>query len=153
MHSIVYLFVLVPLVELWLLVLLADWVGLTGTIVIALGTGVVGGVLARSEGLKVWRAWRSALQEMRAPEAGLAEGLLILVGGVLLITPGVLTDLSGALCVIPPSRRWLGRRLTRRFAGAFVVSAATLDNGRRQPVQSTKSVLDTTGHIVDSSRE
>ena len=115
MRWMVVLFVAVPLVELYLLVLIGAWMGLGATIVLTLGTGLAGGMLARAEGLRVWRSWQRAIAELRPPDHGVAEGLLVLVGGVLLITPGVLTDITGLVCVLPWSRRRLAAWLVRRF--------------------------------------
>ena len=114
MRWMIVLFVVVPLVELYLLVVIGAWLGLGATILLTLGTGIAGGMLAKSEGLRVWQSWQRALAELRPPDHGVAEGLLVLVGGVLLITPGILTDLAGLLCVVPMSRRRLAAWLVRR---------------------------------------
>jgi UPF0716 protein FxsA len=99
------LFTLIPLIELYLLVRLSDVIGLGTTIVIVVLSGVVGASLAKAEGLRMIAKWQRDLAEGRMPEDAVVEGLLLLVGGVLLITPGVLTDLTGLLLLVRPVRR------------------------------------------------
>lgn len=100
-------FTLVPLVELYLLVYLSDIMGLGTTIALVLLTGSLGASLARAEGLRVLRGFQSAVNAGRVPEDGVISAVLVLVGGVLLVTPGVLTDLVGLALLLPWSRRWL----------------------------------------------
>lgn len=116
-------FVAVPLVELYLLLKLGDLFGPGPTVALVVVTGLGGATLAKREGLRVYSEWKSALERGRAPEVGVIEGLLVLLGGALLITPGVLTDLTGLCLLLPPTRRRLAlhlrrmveRRLLRRF--------------------------------------
>jgi UPF0716 protein FxsA len=108
-----FAFTVIPLVELYLLLVIGRHVGALPTVVLVLITGLVGALLARKEGLRVVRRWQQSLARGRMPEEGILGGLLVLVGGVLLVTPGVLTDLVGFLLLLPPSRRWIARRLRR----------------------------------------
>ena len=122
MRYILLFFVVVPLVELYLLVWLSSQIGFGTTVAITLVTGIVGGSLAKRQGLQFWRAWNQALAEMRTPEEGIVDGLLVVVGGTLLITPGVMTDIVGLLLLVTPVRRAvadrvraaLNRRITRQ---------------------------------------
>lgn len=116
-------FVVVPLTELYLLVWLSGAIGFWETVAIALVTGIVGGNLARREGLRVWRSWKLALEGGQAPESGVVEGMLILVGGVLLCTPGVLTDLTGFALLVPVTRRPLSKWLAAVVQARVVASA------------------------------
>lgn len=117
MGRLLLIFILVPLVELALLVRLGMFIGFWPTIALVLVTGVVGAALARHEGLRVWLDIQRDLAEGRMPVSHLLDGLMILIGGVLLLTPGVLTDLMGILLLAPPTRRlfkrWLRRKLER----------------------------------------
>lgn len=108
------LFTVVPLVELYLLIWLGGVMGLWPTVAIVLLTGVVGATLAKLEGLRVLGQWQSALAEGRVPEAGVLDGLLVLVGGIFLVTPGVLTDVVGLTLLVPPTRRAVAGYLRRR---------------------------------------
>jgi UPF0716 protein FxsA len=115
-------FVGVPLVELYLLLQVGELLGPGPTVGIVVLTGVVGGMLAKREGLRVYAEWKGAIERGQVPRVGVIEGLLVLVGGALLITPGVLTDITGFCLLLPPTRRRVAlhlrhvveRRLVRR---------------------------------------
>jgi UPF0716 protein FxsA len=98
------LFIIVPLIELALLIELGGIVGVWPTIALVLGTGAVGAALARSQGARVLREIRAELAMGRMPAARMLDGLMILIGGILLLTPGVLSDLLGIALLFPPSR-------------------------------------------------
>ena len=127
------LFTIVPLCELYLLLLIDEQIGLWPTIAIVLTTGFIGALLARSEGLRVLRQWQRSLVRGKVPEEGVLGGVLILVGGVLLVTPGVMTDLVGLLLMFPVTRRRVAdairRRLERRIQDGSirVVNISTVD--------------------------
>jgi len=120
MPRIVLLFVVAPLVELALLVWLGTRIGFWPTVGLVLATGGLGGLLARSQGARVLRAIQADLAMGRMPAAHLIDGLMILVGGLLLLMPGLLGDLLGFVLLFPPTRtagkRWLRRRLERMIA-------------------------------------
>jgi UPF0716 protein FxsA len=105
------LFTVVPLIEIVLVVLLGNLVGFWPTIAMVFVTAGLGAWLGKREGLRVYREWRKALSEMRVPDEGITSGLLVLVGGVLLIAPGVLTDIVGLILLIRPARLWIARRI------------------------------------------
>jgi UPF0716 protein FxsA len=106
-------FTVVPLLELYLLLSIGRQVGALPTIALVLGTGLLGAWLARREGVRVMRSWQAAVAQGRLPEDGILNGALVLVGGVLLVTPGILTDAVGLLLLVPPTRRWVAARLRR----------------------------------------
>jgi UPF0716 protein FxsA len=113
------LFAVVPLLDLWVLLRIAALVGPWGTLALIVLPSLLGAWLARREGLRVLRAWQRAIAEGRVPEEGLLSAGLVLVGGVLLITPGVLTDATGLALLVPPIRRvaiagvrrWIRRKI------------------------------------------
>ncbi len=109
------LFVGIPLLELFLLAEVEDRIGLGPTLALVVGTGIVGASAVRRQGARAWRAIQVALDEGRAPSAEIAHGVLILVGGVLLITPGILTDLVGLILMIPVVRELVRLRLRGVF--------------------------------------
>ena len=163
MRWVVLLFVVIPLVELYLLLQLASWIDFWPTVLLVLATGIVGGSLAKMEGLRVLRAWRQAFETMTPPEQGVLDGVLVLLGGALLITPGVLTDVAGLLMVLPWTRRILAARLRalvdRRIATQRV-HVVTSSPGRSPFASATRTsttgapnrarqVVDTTGENVD----
>lgn len=106
-------FTVVPFLELYLLMVIGRQVGVLPTLGLVVATGLLGAWLARQEGLRVMRSWQLAMAQGRLPEDGILNGVLVLVGGVLLVTPGVLTDALGLLLLIPPTRRWIAARLRR----------------------------------------
>ncbi|NLW49319.1 MAG: FxsA family protein [Candidatus Brocadiaceae bacterium] len=117
---------LVPLTELLLLLRLADLLGFVPTVVLVVGTGVAGAALARAQGLRAVEGIRRKLEQGEMPADDLVHGLLVLVAGALLLTPGVMTDTVGFLLLVPPVRAavagWMKRRLSARLAGgrAFI---------------------------------
>jgi UPF0716 protein FxsA len=119
------LFTLVPLIELWLLVQIGGVIGALPTIAIVAATGMTGAWLVRREGRKALADYQKAVAEARLPEDGIVSGLLILLGGILLIAPGILTDLTGMALMIPPVRRAVARRLEQRLQAKLVQGVAT----------------------------
>lgn len=117
MGRLLLLFVLVPAVELALLIEIGKRIGTLATLALIVITGVLGAALARRQGLGVLRAARAEAAAGRLPAASLVDGVIILLAGAVLITPGVLTDIFGFLCLIPVSRGWIktlvGRWLRR----------------------------------------
>jgi UPF0716 protein FxsA len=112
------LFVLLPLVELALVIQVGRSIGLLWTLALVVLTGLVGMTLARTHGLRAWIAIRDELQQGRVPTAALADGLLILIGGIVLLTPGFLTDLFGLALLFPATRTVFKNVLRRRFQQA-----------------------------------
>jgi UPF0716 protein FxsA len=111
-------FLLIPIVELALLIQLGRWIGLVWTLVLVAATAVLGAALARRHGVQAWIAIRDELRAGRVPASALADGLLILVGGIVLLTPGLLTDLLGFALLLPVTRNAFKRSLRRRFERA-----------------------------------
>ena len=131
----VALLVVVPLIEIYLLIQVGDVIGALPTVVLLIALSVLGAVLLKREGVKAWRAFQAAAAAGRVPTTEVADGALVLLGGALLVTPGVLTDAVGLLCVLPGTRRVVRRVLTlavvRRFGLVGPLAAARA--GRRGP--------------------
>ncbi len=113
------LFVVVPLLELALLIWIGQVVGLLPTILLVFLTGILGAALARREGLRTLAELQGELARGRLPGQALMDGLAVLVGGAFLLTPGILTDVTGFLLLLPPTRRWIQRRVRRRLERAI----------------------------------
>lgn len=109
------LFVLVPVLELLLLIRMGEWVGLWPTLALVVLTGATGAALARLEGLRVFFQFQKELASGRLPGQALLDGISVLVGGAFLLTPGIVTDLAGFALLLPPSRRWIQRRVRARL--------------------------------------
>lgn len=119
------LFTLVPIAELIVLIQLGQAIGLGPTLLLIFATGVVGAWLARREGARSWWEVRRRLSRGELPASELLGGLMILVAGAFLVTPGVLTDVAGFLLLVRPVRGrlaaavrgWLGRRVESERGG------------------------------------
>lgn len=105
LRRILWLLVIIPLVELYLLILVGRYLGAANTILLVVGTGLAGMVLARQQGSMVLRELHRHLNEGRMPGNQLLDGVLVLAGGLLLLTPGLITDTAGFVCLLPTSRR------------------------------------------------
>ena len=112
------LFILLPAVELALLIQVDKLIGFWPTIGLILATGFIGGLLARREGLSVWRRLNQRLGEGGLPGKELLDGVIILLAGALLITPGVLTDVFGFLGLLPPTRALIRKIVQKRIERA-----------------------------------
>lgn len=110
------LFILVPMVELALLIEVGRFLGTVNTIILVIVTGVLGAALAKFEGLRVMTDLQKDLMQMKMPADKLIEGVMVLVGGLLLLTPGILTDITGVLLILPISRRIFKEMLKKKFA-------------------------------------
>lgn len=140
-------FSLIPLIELALLIKLGGMMGLIPTILLVAGTGSVGAYLAKSQGFKLLREIRATLERGEVPAGHLIEGMLILIGAILLITPGVLTDLTGFILFIPFTRRIVAKYTRNLFtrwlkAGKFNVSYSEFGRAK-----ATHSGVDTSGSV------
>jgi len=111
----IVLFLLTPAVELALLIQVDRLIGFWATIALIIVTGIVGSHLARREGLSTWQRLNDRLRRGDLPGAELADGVIILVAGALLITPGILTDVIGFSGLIPFTRRRIRRVVMRWF--------------------------------------
>lgn len=116
MFRLILLFTLLPLVELSLLLRIGEWLGPGPTIGLVIVTGIVGAWLARREGLRTWGRVQAELAAARMPGEELLHALLVLIAGVVLVTPGVLTDLAGLLLLFRPTREIVARRMRKRLA-------------------------------------
>jgi UPF0716 protein FxsA len=114
------LFTVVPLLELYILIKIGGYIGAFPTVGLVVLTALLGFVLARFEGLRKLTQIKRSLSLGIVPAEEMLDGVLIFVGGVLLIIPGVLTDLFALVLLIPYSRtifkRWLRRRFDRMIA-------------------------------------
>ena len=127
----VVLFVVVPLAELYLIVQVAQAIDILPTLGILLLDSIVGSLLLRSQGRAVWRRFNEALGSARVPHREILDGVLMIFGGALLLTPGFLTDVVGLLLLIPPSRAVVRGLATRTLARRVAVGQA--GGGRSRP--------------------
>ena len=145
-------FIVVPLVELYLLLRLAEWTSVMTTVGIVIGTGVLGSVLARREGLRTWFRFRRSLAANRVPSREIQDGLMIVFAAALLLTPGLLTDVLGFALLLPAGRAVIRRWMLRGWAGRTRVTLVSyqenglgrepggVDFGNRDPARPTATI-------------
>lgn len=120
------LFIGLPLIEMIILIKLGEVIGFWPTLGLVVVTGVVGASLARVQGFLVYRRIQTELQMGRMPAAEMLDGLLVLIGGIVLLTPGLLTDIFGLLLMVPVVRRALRDVLRKRFEGMVTRGQTTI---------------------------
>jgi UPF0716 protein FxsA len=113
-------FVVVPLVEIFVLIQVGQVIGPWWTILLLIGASVLGTWLIRREGSRSWAALQEALQTGRMPARELADAGLILIGGTLMLTPGFVTDIVGVLLILPLTRPIARGVLTKVVAGRLL---------------------------------
>ncbi len=115
MQYLILAFVITPIVELYLLIKIGGLIGAFNTIMLVVLTGIAGALLARSQGLAVLNKINSDLESGSMPAEALIDGLFILVGGLLLITPGIITDIIGFIFVIPHTRAMVKKYIKNKL--------------------------------------
>jgi UPF0716 protein FxsA len=106
-------FVVMPLVEIYVLIQVGQVIGVWWTILLLIADSILGGWLIRHEGGRAWRALTTAINSGQMPAKELADGALILIGGTLMLSPGFVTDALGILLILPITRPVARRALTR----------------------------------------
>jgi len=141
------LFTVVPMVELALLMKLADATDWRVAFALVLLTGIVGAALARYQGIRCWQRVQQKLAAGELPGDPLLDALMILIAGALLVTPGILTDAVGFSLLLPPVRRLIRDRLKRRFRAQFHMQWPP----HPQPPPGGDRIIET--RIVEEDRE
>ena len=112
------LFFTVPLIEIYVLIQVGGWIGAIPTISLVVFTAVLGALLLRHQGLITLQRFQLSLAQGQLPTLELMEGIVLIMAGALLLTPGFFTDLVGFLCLIPPLRRAVIKRIVARRLAA-----------------------------------
>jgi UPF0716 protein FxsA len=147
-------FVVIQLADLYALFWLGRSMGFWSTFALLFAMGMLGSAVARREGLRVWQGWHAALDHGRAPEEGIVGGMLVLLGSLLLVAPGLGTDVLGFILLFPITRRPIAAFVSRRLraeigqrpAGdtrARIIFPSAGPGGSRPP--GPGEVIDTTG--------
>ncbi|HEX4901415.1 MAG TPA: FxsA family protein [Acidimicrobiales bacterium] len=128
-------FLVIPIIELYVFVQVADAIGFLPTLAWIVIVSVVGAWVVKHEGLQAWRRASERAAAGQVPTTELANGVMILLGGALLLTPGFFTDVLGLVLVLPPTRAALRGTVMRRFvaAGPIVVRRNTIIGGFGAP--------------------
>lgn len=112
-------FLIIPIVEIYLLIQVGSLIGALSTIGLVVLTAVLGAAMLRGQGLQTYLRFHQSLSEGRYPATEMLEGVALLIGGALLLTPGFFTDLIGFVCLVPFTRRPLVTWSIARFARTF----------------------------------
>jgi len=115
--KILILFVIVPITELYILIEVGKKIGSLSTIGIIILTGIIGAYLVKSQGFMILRKIQNDLNEEIMPGDSLIQGAIILAGGILLLTPGFVTDIVGFIFLIPVSRNIVKKYLLKWLQG------------------------------------
>lgn len=128
-----FFFLVVPIIEIYLLIQVGSIIGAMSTILLVIATAVIGAYLLRQQGLSTLSRFQSSLANGVMPAKEMLEGILLLVGGVMLMTPGFVTDTMGFLCLLPFSRHFLVDQMLKRSAisGASVMGGGFGASGQQ----------------------
>ncbi|HEY2604365.1 MAG TPA: FxsA family protein [Thermoleophilaceae bacterium] len=115
----VVIFIALPIAEIYVIIQVGEAIGPLATVLLLAADSVIGSLLLRSQGRRVWARFRDTLARGDVPHREVIDGVLVIFGGAFLITPGFITDVIGALLLMPPTRtlirHWLVRRLGKRI--------------------------------------
>jgi UPF0716 protein FxsA len=128
------LLITVPIAELWVIVQVADGIGILWTLLLLFGISIAGARLLRQQGTSTWQRLRETTAAGGIPTEEVTDGAMILFGGALLLTPGFLTDVVGLLLLIPPTRTAI-KKLFRR-----VMARRARSRERRRGIYTTRVV-------------
>ncbi len=143
------LFILVPIVELYLFLTLGEAIGLRPTLAIIIVTAVAGASLTKSQGRRALGQLQRAVAEGRLPHQEATEGILILIAGAFLLTPGFLTDALGFSLLMPPVRALIRQQLALRLKEKIqVVPVGMSPDDSTAPTPQPGSKLDN-GEVID----
>lgn len=127
------LFLVVPVIEIALFIQVGGLIGLWPTLAIVVATAIAGTALMRSQGAHAWAEVQRSFREMRDPTRPLAHGVMILVAGMLLLTPGFFTDTVGLLLLVPAIRDAVMRQVARRVTVTHVGAGASMRRDAHRP--------------------
>ncbi len=133
------LFTIVPVIELTLLVWLGEQIGLWPTVGLIAATAVIGSALAHREGLSALARFRARVASGDVPGDELIDGILILISGAFLLTPGVLTDVVGFLGLLPPTRAIIKRIVSKRIKQSLLSGSVSVSTWPPTPPPETRA--------------
>ena len=136
------LFVFLPMIELYLLIMLGARIGPMPTIGLIVLTGILGATLARQQGLSTLAKIQNELKSGRPPTQELVEGAMIVVGGLVLLTPGILTDLFGFAIIVPGIRRSLAKQFKIKLPQGFSSTTSGFRAGTEKDRKQDDDVID-----------
>jgi UPF0716 protein FxsA len=140
------LFVVAPVAELYVIVQVSGAIGFLETLVLLVVVAAVGAFLIKREGLRVWRRFNEQMAAGKVPEKELADGVLLLIAGALMLAPGFVSDIVALLLVLPPTRAVARALLLRRRGGPGRMTVVTATYGG--PMDGTITAF---GRVTDTT--
>lgn len=147
--ALIFAFVVMPLVEIYVLIQVGQVIGPWWTILLLIVDSFLGGWLIKHEGRRAWLALTTALNSGRMPAKELADGALILIGGTLMLSPGFVTDAFGILLILPFTRPVARRLLTQVVSKRLVVVGVPTQQRPRPGPDGPTSGPVVQGEVVD----
>lgn len=147
------LFIVVPILELYVLIQVGQAIGVWQTILLLIADSILGTWLMRSQGRAAWRRFNEAMAAGRVPGREVLDGALVILGGAFLLTPGFITDIFGLFFLLPPTRAIARRTLVRVFGARFKVATFGMNaagrayEARRRP--GSDFDVEGTAHDID----
>ena len=147
----IVLFIAIPVIEIYLLIKVGSVIGAIPTILMIIGTAVLGATLLRMQGISTFQRVQAAMQRGEIPAIEMLEGLILLISGALLLTPGFFTDAIGFVALIPPARRafivWMLQHSNIMQTGQFSQGGFS-QHSSHHTYEGTSTSSKEDGHIV-----
>ncbi len=131
------LFILAPVAEIWLMIDIGSVIGAGWTVLAIITTAIIGATLVRYQGIGVYTRMNQSASRGELPAMEMIEGLALFISGILLLTPGFITDTVGFLILIPPLRRWFALNMLKRF---FIIPNAANPTSGDDPSADPKTI-------------
>ncbi|MCK5525253.1 MAG: FxsA family protein [Thiomargarita sp.] len=136
------IFILIPILEIYLLITVSHSIGGWETILLVILTAILGTYLLRTQGLATLQRVQNTLQQGKVPTIAFFEGVFIFVGGILLLTPGFFTDALGFICLIPILRKLIIYLLIKRFQVKATDAYYDKQTNPHHSKQRAKTIID-----------
>ncbi len=127
------LFIAMPLLEIAVFIQMGQAIGIWMTILIVIATAVIGTTVLHAQGFAVWQRFGETMRQGAPPIEPVTEGVLLLIAGALLLTPGLITDAVGAILLVPPLRQLIARWGINRLLGRGIFTVHHSTNAHEPP--------------------
>ena len=150
LKTLLLIFILVPVVEFCIFMLLAKVISLWVTLSVIILTGIIGAYLSKKQGALAMRNFRTALGSGKMPHVEATDGILILIAGAVLLTPGFLTDAVGFALLLPPTRKVLRSVLSEKLKKHIHVATPNF-GAQIDPQNAGSGMKQANGRVVEES--
>ena len=148
--KLLFLFITIPVIELYLFLTLGKQIGTVNTLLIIVATAILGAWLTRMQGARAMARFHRATAEGRLPHEEVVDGVMILIAGVVLLTPGFLTDAIGFALLVPPVRALLRKRLGKALRDRVqIITPGNPQNRNRPPADADDDILEAEVEVMD----